>query len=209
METALLISNLVLWLAVVALGLIVFALTRQIGVLYERVAPAGALMMSKGPKVGETAPEFTLPSLTGGAVKIGGADDRRAKLLFFLSPTCPICGSLVPVLRSIVKREGAWLDVVLASDGDEETQRDFVTTKGLDEFPYVLSTELGLAYQVAKLPHAVLIDADGIVAAFGLTNSREHIESLFEAMERKVASIQDYLAQPDAEPEEEQGQQQG
>jgi methylamine dehydrogenase accessory protein MauD len=59
--------------------------------------------------------------------------------------------------------------------------------------PYVLSAPLGMSYGVAKLPYAVLIDKDGIVAAQGLVNTREHLESLFEAQRRGVASIQEYL----------------
>jgi hypothetical protein len=39
----------------------------------------------------------------------------------------------------------------------------------------------------------VLLDGAGVVRAKGLVNSREHLESLFEAMERGVASIQDYV----------------
>ena len=38
-----------------------------------------------------------------------------------------------------------------------------------------------------------LIDEEGIVAAQGLVNTREHLESLFEAQRRGVASIQEYL----------------
>ena len=32
----------------------------------------------------------------------------------------------------------------------------------------------------------------------GIINSREHLESLFEAKERKVASIQDYMSKKQA-----------
>ena len=59
--------------------------------------------------------------------------------------------------------------------------------------PYVLSEILGKRYGVGKLPYGVLIDEDGKIASFGLVNSREHLESLFEAKERKVASIQQFL----------------
>ncbi len=52
MTEALAASNVLLWVAVVVLAGVVFALTRQIGVLHERVAPAGALMLGQGPKVG-------------------------------------------------------------------------------------------------------------------------------------------------------------
>ena len=59
MTDALVISNLVLWVAVLALLVAVIALSRQIGILYERIAPMGALMMDTGPKVGEVAPAST------------------------------------------------------------------------------------------------------------------------------------------------------
>ena len=45
--TALAISNIVLWVLVVALAAVVLALTRQLGVLHERIAPAGALMLDR------------------------------------------------------------------------------------------------------------------------------------------------------------------
>jgi methylamine dehydrogenase accessory protein MauD len=50
-----------------------------------------------------------------------------------------------------------------------------------------------MTYGVAKLPYAVLIDEHGVVAAQGLVNTREHLESLFEAQRHGVASIQEYL----------------
>ncbi len=194
MEQALLVSNLLLWLVVIGLAVTVIALTRQIGVLYERVAPAGALMMGQGPKVGEQAPVFELEDLRGRHVHLGGVSTQgRSTLLFFLSPTCPVCETLIPVLKSLRSAESAWLDVVLASDGEADVQRAYIAKKGLEEFPYVLSTQLGMTFQVSKLPHAVLLDEQGVIRAKGLTNSREHLESLFEAKERGVASIQEYL----------------
>jgi len=195
MEQVLIISNLVLWVLVIGLGLTVLALARQVGVLYERIAPAGALMVNQGPAVGEIAPSFNLQTLTGEPLSIGGIpQSKKSTLLFFLSPTCPVCDTLIPVLKSIRRKESSWLDVVLASDGDPELQRAFVDRKALSEFPYVLSTQLGVAYQVAKLPFAVLLDDQGILRAKGLTNNREHLESLFEAMEQGVASIQEFMS---------------
>lgn len=194
MVEALVISNVVLWIVVLVLAVVVVALTRQIGVLYERVAPAGALMMPQGLKAGEVAPQLEAALLSGGTRTIGGARaDERGTLLFFLSPTCPVCKTLLPVLKSVQSREQRWLDVVLASDGERERQRAFVRRHGLQDFPYVLSTELGLAYRVGKLPHAVLIDGAGILRAQGLVNSREHLESLFAAREAGVSSLQEYL----------------
>ncbi len=66
--SALMISNVVLWVVVLALVVVVLALSRQIGVLYERVAPMGALTMDKGPQVGDPAPQLQLQDLRGATV---------------------------------------------------------------------------------------------------------------------------------------------
>jgi methylamine dehydrogenase accessory protein MauD len=194
MTQALLVSNLLLWIAVVALGLLVVVLIRQIGLLHERLAPVGALAAQQGPEVGEPAPALELTDLSGNPVSIGGtaaADERT--LLFFLSPTCPVCDSLLPTLRRVVADEAPGLRLVFASDGDPEEHRDFRRAKKLEDVPYLLSTELGLRFAVAKLPTAVLIDETGVVRARGMVNTREHLESLLNAEEMGVASIQDYL----------------
>ena len=194
MTQALIVSNVVLWVVVVILACVVAALARQIGVLYERVAPAGALMLGRGPAVGEAAPVVRVEDLSGRVREVGGPrDDGRSTLVFFLSPTCPVCKTLLPALRSAARSEDTWLDVLLASDGPRAEHETFVREQALSAFPYVLSPSLGVAYQVGKLPYAVLLDGEGIVRARGLVNTREHLESLFEARERGVASLQDFL----------------
>ncbi|CAA0117122.1 Methylamine utilization protein MauD [BD1-7 clade bacterium] len=181
-----------LFFAVMILAAGFWILARQIGVLFERIAPMGALVNDAGPQIGDTTPVFSLPSLTGGSVVIGH-DQPKAMLVFFLSPTCPVCKKLLPVLRSIRRSEASWLDLTLASDGELEKHQRFIDHMKLAEFSYVLSTELGLGYRVSRLPFAVLIDRYGVIRAKGLINSREQLESLFNAMELGVDSIQDYL----------------
>lgn len=195
MNTALLVSNITLWLLVAGLALTVMALARQIGVLHERIAPAGALMVSGGPKVGEAGPVLDLTDINGRDVSIGAVrTDAKSTLVFFLSPNCPVCKTLLPVLKSSQKSERDWLEIMLASDGDAGEQQAFIDEFKLGGFTYILSSHLGLSYQVGKLPFAVLLDHDGIIRSKGLVNSREHLESLFEAKERGVASVQEYLS---------------
>lgn len=194
MTTALLVSTALLWIAVIVLAATVLALTRQIGVLYERVAPAGALTIGRGTTVGEKAPVVRAQRLDGGIEAVGApSPEGLATLVFFLSPTCPVCKSLLPALRSMARAEASRLRVVLAGDGDLDEQRALVKAERLEAFPYVVSTELGMTWQIAKLPYAVLVDAAGVVKSHGIVNSREHLESLLEAGERGVASIQEYL----------------
>lgn len=195
MTDALVVSNALLWAVVLALLVALLALARQIGILYERIAPMGALMLDSGPKVGEAAPAFELESLTGVRIAVGGTGRARSQLLFFLSPTCPVCKKLLPILRSTRQSERGWLDVVLASDGDRAEHLAFYQKAKLADFPYLLSTELGMALKVGRLPYAVLIGEDGRIRAKGLVNSREQLESLFTAKELGVASVQEFLDQ--------------
>lgn len=187
-------SQILLWIAVAVLAVLAAALARQVGVLHERIAPAGALTLHQKVNVGDTAPEMMLDTLEGTQVVIGGKRQRRGQLIFFLSPDCPVCKTLLPVVRSARGAERGWLDVVLASDGDAAAHRRLVMSEGLAGFDYVLSEDLGRKLGVSKLPYAVLIDEEGRIASLGLVNNREHLESLFEAKERRVASIQEYLA---------------
>lgn len=195
MTDALVVSNVILWIVVLALLLVVLALARQVGILYERIAPMGALMLDHGPKVGDISPVFSLEALSGGSLAIGLATGKKSQLLFFLSPTCPVCKKLLPVLKSIRNVESKWLDVVFASDGDRPEHEAFYRKAGLEDFPYVLSAELGMAFKVGKLPYAVLIGDDGRIRGKGLVNSREQLESLFAAKEMGVASVQEYIDQ--------------
>jgi methylamine dehydrogenase accessory protein MauD len=196
--TALLTSQIMLWIVVVALSLVCLALTRQLGVLHERIAPMGALALNGRLAGGSRAPVLSVQTLTGATITVGASggasESSRCQLIFFLSPACPVCKRLLPVLQSIQQRELAWLSIVLASDGGEiASHRTFVQQHDLEEFPYVLSETLGVTYGISRLPYAVLIDEQGIVSALGLVNSREQLESLFEAKRLNKPTIQEFL----------------
>lgn len=201
MTEMLLVSNIVLWVLVIVLALIVLALARQVGILHERVAPAGALQPIEGPKVGELTEAMRLEDLEGESVVIGGAHpDGLATFVLFISPTCPVCKSLVPTAKSLAKKEAARMRLIFASDGDSRDQHvAYARDLGLDGYPYVLSQALGMTYQVSKLPFALLIGGDGTLQSKGLVNTREHLESLIEAMDSGIATLQEYVGRIEAE----------
>ena len=188
-------SNIALWAGLVILVVMNLALARQIGVLHERVAPAGALLTNRVLRVGDDAPLLIVETLRGETVQVGAPALGNSQLLFFVSPDCPVCNELIPVFKSAARAESGWLRAMLASDGNDLNHQAYVESKGLGEFPYLLSELLGKSYGVSQLPYAVLIDEQGKVASMGIVNTREHLESLFEAKERNVASIQEYLKQ--------------
>ena len=87
-------SYAVLWLAVVALVVLVLSLYRQVGVLHLRIGPRGALEEEgEGPELGSTADHPAVPP-------------GRATLVAFTSAGCPVCHQIVPGLR-VLERDPA------------------------------------------------------------------------------------------------------
>ncbi len=194
MIEALVVSQVLLWILFLGLAVGLFALARQIGVLHERVAPLGALMMDGAVEVGDAAPVFELRDIRGRPVTIGGKrPDGRSQLLLFVSPNCPICKKLLGVARSFLKSERRHLELVLIGDGPRAEQEELVRKHRLEDATWLITPEVGMRFQVGKLPYAILIDENGILRSKGLVNSREHLESLLVAKETGYASIQEYL----------------
>lgn len=204
MMEALLISNVILWIVVIALSLLVLALARQVGILHERVAPAGALLPTTGPKVGELTTALELKTLSGSRLTIGGTGaPGLATFILFVSPTCPVCKSLVPTAKALINSEKSRMQLVFASDG-AATERELAQHKSyikdlkIIDYPYIISQQLGMTYEVSKLPFAVLIGGDGILKSKGLVNTREHMESLIESMDSGVATLQEFIGRASA-----------
>lgn len=182
------------WIAIIALGLLVLGLARQVGVLHRRIGPAGALMTSAAAKIGDLVPAFAAETLDGGSQIIGGPNPSgRSTLIAFVAPGCPVCSRLMPVYKSLLSDESKSLELVFASDAAVEGHQAYRKQHGIESIPYILSTDLGMRFQIGKLPYAVLLDEAGAIASQGLVNTREHLESLLEAQRSKIASIQDYF----------------
>jgi methylamine dehydrogenase accessory protein MauD len=190
--TSAMVSQMLLWVVVILQGVTILALARQIGVLHDRVAPAGALTTAAGPGVGEQSPRMEVHALAGNAITVGGKlAAGKALLMLFVSSTCPICKKLIPIAKNFAKSER--LDVLFVGDADPSEQRKLIAQFELDEHCFVNGPEVGMTYRIDKLPYAVLLDDAGMIAAKGLVNSREHFESLIVAKETGYATIQSYL----------------
>jgi methylamine dehydrogenase accessory protein MauD len=186
------VSQVLLWAIVILQGITIYALARQIGVLHERVAPAGAMLSGAGPGVGEQSPRIEVHALAGNAITVGGQlAPGTALLMLFVSSTCPICKKLIPIAKDFARSER--LEVLFIGDAELTEQRKLIAQFELNEARFVNGPEVGMTYRVDKLPYAVLLDESGMIAAKGLVNSREHFESLIVAKESGYSTIQSYL----------------
>ncbi|MEE7455265.1 methylamine dehydrogenase accessory protein MauD [Methylorubrum populi] len=185
-------SNVLLWLALIGCAVLLLGLLRQVGLLHERSSPLGAMITDHGPDIGDAAPIFELPDHAGATVRIGGPSaEGRPTLLMFTAPTCPVCDKLFPLIKSIARAEK--FAVVMISDGQPDEHQRFLAKHELGDIRYVVSAEVGMAFQVGKIPYGVLLDGKGVIRAKGLTNTREHLESLLEADKSGFASIQQFM----------------
>ncbi|TYC90483.1 methylamine utilization protein MauD [Novosphingobium sp. BW1] len=181
-----------LWMLVIAMAFVILALARQIGVLHERLAPVGALATAQGAQAGEQAPVMPGHLLGGGTIEIGGVlPTGSLRLLLFVAPSCPICKKLIPIALDVARDEH--VDLVFVGDEDPDEQRRMIERHGLVGQTVVNGPEVGMAFAVAKLPHAILLDDAGKVVARGLVNSREHLESLLVSHETGHANVQSYV----------------
>ncbi len=98
-------SNVLLWGAFLALAALMLGVIRQIGLLHERSAPLGAMMIDHGPDIGERSPVFSVSTIEGESLTVGRAlSAGRPSLLMFTGPSCPVCAKLLPIIRSVARR---------------------------------------------------------------------------------------------------------
>lgn len=194
MLNILLATQALLLVLVVILAVLLAATIRQVGVLFERVAPLGALTLPQALRPGDEVPPIATSTLTAQAITLGGPrSEGRAQLLLFISPSCPMCKQVLGWVRSFARAEARQLDIVLVGDGSAEEHAAMAATFSLASVPLVVDGRVGMRYQVGKLPYAMLIDSAGTLRSSGLINNREHLESLVLAQESGVASLQEYL----------------
>lgn len=178
-----LVSYVVLWGLVLALGALVVALARQVGVLHLRLGPRGALEEDEeGPGLGEAPPPVTLPDLQGATVTVGGPG--QPQLLVFVSPTCSICREILPGIRPAA-RAGRLEPRVVVDAGPAEAAGVY----GASDLgaPVVAGPDLASEYAIPGTPYAVVLDALGVVRAKGTVNTLEQMEGLVDTARRRLA----------------------
>lgn len=189
------ISFALLWLVVLALAAAVFALARQIGLLHERLPPVGALVTQEGPVVGELAPRMQLAANDGRRFELGAARaSARPLLLLFVSGECPVCKKILRWSGDFARAETVDL-VLLGESPNSQAEAELRRLVGAEAAYVGNASQAAIAFRVGKLPYAVMIGANGIIAAKGLVNSREHLESLIVSTELGFKSLQDYLGE--------------
>jgi len=109
------------------------------------------------------APDFELPSLGGGSIRLSSLRGRAVVLNFWAS-WCGPCAEEMPSLQALYATDSGRGPVVLAINQGEDaaTVQAFVRAHSLT-FPVALDTDqhVGLQYRMLGLPTSTWIDANG------------------------------------------------
>lgn len=177
MLTVLTVSTLFLTVCILALGLAVFVLARQIGVLHERLAPIGLQPVLAGLQVGQAIPQLTARTVQDTPFRIGGTNpDDRPMLLMFVSADCPVCKRALPLAQSVTQANN--IALVLVGEGEVAALVAMANRTPLNGAPLLISNELLLLMQIGRLPTMVALSPDGVITARDVASNRREIETL-------------------------------
>ncbi|WP_191093770.1 peroxiredoxin family protein [Nocardia colli] len=158
------------WLAVAAVLVAVLTwLWGEVRTLRKRVDEQTlSTLGAEGLPVGAVAPEFELLDVAGGRTSLASLLARgRQVLLVFVHPGCELCAGLARELPRWQERTAHALTIVVVGNGDAAEHAEWGRAQGLADIPVLvqLGNEAALRYRVRGTPSAVLVDADGRVAA--------------------------------------------
>ena len=120
-------------------------------------------LIGGGPEVGEAAPLLRRRGRSaGGSSRIGGERaDGAQTLLFFLSPTCPVCKTLLPVARSTRARSGAGSTSCSRATAPRASTRASCASSASRRSLRAVHRARHRRTRSASCPYAVLIDGAG------------------------------------------------
>ncbi len=170
------ISSGTLWAAVLLLGFLLLGALRALGLLRWRLEQLEATTRSRlgrgGLKPGKKAPDFTLPSASGGEVSLHDFAGRRVFLVFTQSG-CKPCHRIVPELNKLQRGD---VQVLVVNNGEMEATRQWAGETQAT-FPLLVQQQFSVSkrYEMYATPFAFLIDERGVIASKGIINNSQHI----------------------------------
>jgi methylamine dehydrogenase accessory protein MauD len=172
------VSYIALWCLVLAMGAVILAHSRLLGLLHHRFGPAGAKALADGPEIGAKLDSIsrTRPDGSGWTWTFPARTDL---MLVFVSPQCQSCDALMPHVRDFVRAHRKEIQVALISTHpDRRMNEAFIDYRGLREIVYLMADGMDEQLQIEGTPYAIRVNGEGIVKAKGLVNHYEHLRSL-------------------------------
>ncbi len=145
--------------------------------------------------VNQPAPDFTLPLLDGGEVKLSSLRGKVV-VLDFWATYCPLCVQTMPSTQAIARKfadRGVLIYAVNLGESPARVREFFAEQKTATPVPVVAmdeQTEVGYRYGVQYLPQLFVIDARGIIHAADTSDPADMESRLEQSIESALKAGQ-------------------
>ena len=145
-------SQLGLLAVIIAIGVVVLSLYRQIGVLHERTAPVGGLL-TESLAVNQLT-EMQLQRMDGGAVGLTDLEPGEPLALLFVAPGCPMCESVVADCAD------KQIPITYVASDFSAPHGGYSMAEDVDANRWLVSMPLALALEVDRTPTVVVLNTE-------------------------------------------------
>jgi methylamine dehydrogenase accessory protein MauD len=181
MEGVWLVSYIVLWILVLAMGVLILLLYRQLGIMY--LGSAEGVSRDGLPK-GTQAPDFSVTDQYGNLQRLINYRGRPT-LLLFGSPHCSPCRTLLPQLHDWAAAHPE-VGVLWLNAASPEESLKFVSDTGatipVAPYPPEGNSNLLDTYRVRVTPFSFLLDENGVIRAKGLVNTKAGLDLYYKEL---------------------------
>jgi methylamine dehydrogenase accessory protein MauD len=181
MEGVWLVSYIVLWILVLAMGVLILLLYRQLGIMYLGSAEG---VSRDGLAKGTQAPDFSVTDQYGHLQRLINYRGRPT-LLLFGSPHCSPCRTLLPQLHDWAAAHPD-VGVLWLNAASPEESLKFVSDTGatipVAPYPPEGNSNLLDTYRVRVTPFSFLLDENGVIRAKGLVNTKAGLDLYYKEL---------------------------
>ena len=168
METALVVSSILLWVVVLCNLVLTLALVRRLN-----ATPRHKSLSLEMPKAGQPAPDFRAQTVSGETASLSTFAGRKMAFIF-ISTNCAPCRQLLPRLELFKPRAAqTGVELVLVSADEMEETQVFVERLHV-RLPVLLAPRntnpLFDDYKATLTPSYCLVNEQGVVQSAGLLN---------------------------------------
>lgn len=123
-------------------------------------------VLSYGAEVGQKAPLFRLPDLSGSYHSLGDFLGKKPIMVEFLWTKCPHCQSIAPLLNQVYEKWSQKVEFISLA-GDPRDNRslvsEFAATHG-NKWPHLMGTmDVMKNYGIEGYPSFFFVDKDGVI----------------------------------------------
>jgi AhpC/TSA family protein len=200
------VSYVALWGLVVAIGLLMVGILRQMGILQHQLAVAhgpGTLpapgvardtpaLEDDGPEIGSRIPTLRAETLNGfGTVAVESLRDDAGTLLVFMSPMCEGCQHMVEPLNALVDAGAHRERMIAILHADEQASRAFMNVFPL-RIPVICDADrtftMGLG--IHRNPFGLLYDVEGRLVRKGMMTTQGELLAVLGDVSAPAAALE-------------------